>query len=73
VSRQVIWEAQAIDQAAGFLYDDPAGSARCLTRSRDSPMIPARPGRFRMGHLTDGGCASGVATFSAHQAEIAMA
>jgi mRNA interferase RelE/StbE len=23
VSRQVIWEAQAIDQAAGFLRDDP--------------------------------------------------
>jgi hypothetical protein len=23
VSRQVIWEAQAIDQATGFLHDDP--------------------------------------------------
>ena len=23
MSRQVIWEAQAIDQAAGFLRDDP--------------------------------------------------
>ena len=25
MSRQVIWEAQAIDQAAGFLRDDPYG------------------------------------------------
>jgi mRNA interferase RelE/StbE len=30
VSRQVIWEAQAIDQAAGFLHDDPAGVREML-------------------------------------------
>ena len=58
VSRQVIWEAQAIDQAAGFLRDDPAGSVRCSTRSPGSPMRPALPGRSPMGHPIDGGCAS---------------
>jgi hypothetical protein len=57
VSRQIVWETQAIDQTAGFLHDDPTGSVRCLTRSRGSPMIPALPGRSAMGHLTDGGCA----------------
>jgi hypothetical protein len=30
VSRQVIWEAQAIDQAAGFLHDDPDGVREML-------------------------------------------
>ena len=30
MSRQVIWEAQAIDQAAGFLRDDPAGVREML-------------------------------------------
>ena len=30
VSRQVIWEAQAIDQAAGFLRDDPGGIREML-------------------------------------------
>jgi mRNA interferase RelE/StbE len=30
VSRQVIWEAQAIDQAAGFLRDDPDGVREML-------------------------------------------
>jgi mRNA interferase RelE/StbE len=30
VSRQVIWEVQAIDQAAGFLRDDPAGVREML-------------------------------------------
>jgi mRNA interferase RelE/StbE len=30
VNRQVIWEAQAIDQAAGFLRDDPAGVREML-------------------------------------------
>ena len=27
---QVIWEAQAIDQAAGFLHDDPGGVREML-------------------------------------------
>ena len=30
MSREVIWEAQAIDQAAGFLRDDPAGVREML-------------------------------------------
>ena len=30
MSRQVIWEAQAIDQAAGFLHDDPDGVREML-------------------------------------------
>jgi mRNA interferase RelE/StbE len=30
VSRQVIWEAQAINQAAGFLRDDPDGVREML-------------------------------------------
>jgi mRNA interferase RelE/StbE len=40
VSRQVIWEAQAIDQAAGFLRDDPAGVREMLdavARLADEP------------------------------------
>ena len=30
MSRQVIWETQAIDQAAGFLRDDPDGVREML-------------------------------------------
>jgi mRNA interferase RelE/StbE len=30
VTRRVIWEAHAIDQAAGFLRDDPAGVREML-------------------------------------------
>ena len=30
MSRQVIWEAQSIDQAAGFLHDDPDGVREML-------------------------------------------
>ena len=30
MSRQVIWEAQAIDQAAGFLHDDTGGVREML-------------------------------------------
>jgi hypothetical protein len=30
VSRQIIWEAQTIDQAAGFLHDDPDGVREML-------------------------------------------
>ena len=30
MSRQVIWEAQAIDQAAGFLHNDPDGVREML-------------------------------------------
>jgi mRNA interferase RelE/StbE len=40
VSRQVIWEAQAIDQAAGFLDDDPDGVREMLdavARLADEP------------------------------------
>lgn len=40
MSRQVIWEAQAIDQAAGFLRDDPDGVREMLdavARLADEP------------------------------------
>jgi hypothetical protein len=40
VSRQVIWEAQAIDQAVGFLRDDPDGVREMLdavARLADEP------------------------------------
>ena len=40
MSRQVIWEAQAIDQAAGFLRDDPNGVREMLdavARLADEP------------------------------------
>jgi mRNA interferase RelE/StbE len=30
VSRQIVWETQAIDQAAGFLHDDPDGVREML-------------------------------------------
>ena len=30
MSCQIIWEAQAIDQAAGFLHDDPNGVREML-------------------------------------------
>jgi mRNA interferase RelE/StbE len=40
LSRQVSWEAQAIDQAAGFLRDDPDGVRAMLdavARLADEP------------------------------------
>ena len=40
MSRQIIWEAQAIDQAAGFLHDDPDGVREMLdavARLADEP------------------------------------
>jgi mRNA interferase RelE/StbE len=40
VSRQIVWEAQAIDQAAGFLRDDPDGVREMLdavARLADEP------------------------------------
>jgi len=58
VSRQIIWEAQAIDQAAGFLHDDPDGVREMLDAVARLADEPAQPGRSHMGHLTDGGCAS---------------
>ena len=45
MSRRVIWEAQAIDQAAGFLRDEPDGVREMLdavARLADEP----RPGRI---------------------------
>lgn len=50
VSRQVIWEALAIDQAAGFLRDDPAGVGEMLdavARLADEPRPAALPRRQR--------------------------
>jgi mRNA interferase RelE/StbE len=58
VSRQVIWQAHAIDQAAGFLRDDPDGVREMLDAVARLVDEPALPGRSHMGHLTVGGCAS---------------
>jgi mRNA interferase RelE/StbE len=37
VSRQVIWEAQAIDQAAGFLHDGVREMLDAVARLADEP------------------------------------
>jgi mRNA interferase RelE/StbE len=58
VSRQVIWEARAIDQAAGFLRDDPDGVREMLDAVARLTEEPRPAGSFPQGHLTDGGCAS---------------
>ena len=62
MSRQVIWEAQAIDQAAGFLRDDPDGVrgildavARLVDDPRPDGSFPyGSPDRrrLRIGRLT---------------------
>lgn len=42
MSRQVIWEARAIDQTAGFLHDDPDGVREMLdavVRLADEPRL----------------------------------
>jgi hypothetical protein len=57
LSRQVIWEAQAIDQAAGFLRDHPYGFGEMLDAVARLAEESALPGRSLTGHLTDGGCA----------------
>jgi mRNA interferase RelE/StbE len=57
MNRQVICEAQAIDQAAGFLRDDPDGVREMLDAVARLADEPTLPGRCPMGHLTGGGCA----------------
>jgi len=61
VSRQVSWEAQAIDQAAEFLRDDPGGVREMLDAVAQPAEEPHPAGSFLMGHLTGGGCESAVA------------
>ena len=58
MSRQVIWEAQSIDQAAGFLRDDPGGVREMLDAVARLAEEPRPDGSFPTGHLTGGGCAS---------------
>jgi mRNA interferase RelE/StbE len=58
VSRQVIWEAQSIDQAAGFLRDDPDGVREMLDAVARLAEEPALTRHSPTGHLTGGGCAS---------------
>ena len=60
MSSQVIWEARAIDQAAGFLRDDPIGVREMLDAVARLSDEPALPGHSPTGHLTGGGCASAV-------------
>jgi mRNA interferase RelE/StbE len=49
VSRQVIWEAQAIGQAAGFLRDDPAGVREMLDAVAGLADEPRPAGSFPYG------------------------
>jgi hypothetical protein len=58
LSRRVIWEAQAIDRAAGFLRDDPGGVREMLDAVARLAEEPRPAGSFPYGHLTGGGCAS---------------
>jgi hypothetical protein len=68
VSREVVWEAEAIDQAAGFPGEDPGGIREMLdavARLADQPR-PAES--FAMAHLTggdSGSAATGSCTTSA--------
>ena len=58
MSRQVIWEAHAIDQAAGFLRDDPDGVREMLDAVAGLADEAHPAGSFPYGHLTGRGCAS---------------
>jgi mRNA interferase RelE/StbE len=49
VNHQVIWEAQAIDQAAGFLRDDPAGVREMLDAVAGLAGDPRPAGSFPYG------------------------
>ena len=49
MSREVIWEAQAIDQAAGFLHDDPAGVREMLDAVARLADDPSPAGSFPYG------------------------
>ena len=49
MSRQVIWEAQAIDQAAGFLRDDPNGVREMLDAVARLAEEPRPAGSFPYG------------------------
>ncbi len=49
MSRHVIWEAQAIDQAAGFLHDDPNGVREMLNAVAQLADDPCPAGSFPYG------------------------
>ena len=49
MSRQVIWEAHAIDQAAGFLRDDPDGVREMLDAVARLADEPRSAGSFPYG------------------------
>jgi mRNA interferase RelE/StbE len=49
VSRQITWEAQAIDQAAGFLHDDPDGVREMLDAVARLADEPSPAGSFPYG------------------------
>jgi mRNA interferase RelE/StbE len=70
VSYQVNWEIQALDQAAGFLRDDPTGAGALwdtVSQLADQPRPPEsfpygspdlrrlRAGRYRVFHTIDEG------------------
>ena len=52
MSRQVIWEAQAIDQAAGFLRDDPDRVREMLDAVARLADEPRAAGSFPYGSPT---------------------
>jgi len=49
VSRQIVWETQAIDQAAGFLHDDPDGVREMLAAVARLVDDPRPAGSFPYG------------------------
>jgi mRNA interferase RelE/StbE len=49
VSRQILWEAQAIDQAAGFLHDDSDGVREMLDAVARLVDDPCPAGSFPYG------------------------
>ena len=49
MSRQVTWEAQAIDQAAGFLRDDPDGVREMVDAVAQLAEEPRPAGSFLYG------------------------
>lgn len=54
MSRQVIWEARAIDQAAGFLDDDPDGVREMLDAAARLVDDPRPAGSFPYGSRSAG-------------------
>ena len=57
---RVLYEEKAIDQAAGFLADDPAGVRAVLDAVDELAGDPRPAASFPTDHPTCGGCESAV-------------